>query len=290
MKTNLKIVIKLIALSAFLFATPFFGSIKDKLSKNEVLTSLVYHQRTLSEPKSIKDQLNVITKNSTVNIPNETDQEKEYKTTQDQDAPVVPETPKPSDSDKKEKKRIYIYNTHQQEGYQGGKTVMDGAQVLAEKLQKAGIDVVVETNDFVAYGRSQGWDYNSSYAVSNKFINDAFANYGGFDLVIDLHRDSVPREACFAEINGKSYARVMTVIGGLSKNVSASTKIAATLTDIINQDVNGIMKTPMTREAYYNQQMSPNMILIEVGADQNTFEEVTNSLDVLAKAIEKMMG
>lgn len=41
----------------------------------------------------------------------------------------------------------------------------------------------------------------------------------------------------------------------------------------------------MTREAYYNQEVAKNIILMELGGDVNTFEEVSNSLDVIADGI-----
>ena len=45
------------------------------------------------------------------------------------------------------------------------------------------------------------------------------------------------------------------------------------------------MKKTMVREAYYNQQVNENMVLIEVGSNNSTFEEVSNSVDVLAQAL-----
>ena len=53
-------------------------------------------------------------------------------------------------------KKIYIYNTHQDEKYQGGKTVMDAAVILAGHLEKKGYKVVLETNDFNAYCNTHG--------------------------------------------------------------------------------------------------------------------------------------
>ena len=41
----------------------------------------------------------------------------------------------------------------------------------------------------------------------------------------------------------------------------------------------------MVREAYFNHDVSTNMVLIEVGSDHTTFEEVENSTELLAKAI-----
>ncbi|MEG2799403.1 MAG: stage II sporulation protein P, partial [Erysipelotrichaceae bacterium] len=135
-----------------------------------------------------------------------------------------------------------------------------------------------------------GYNYNDSYTISRKFINDALVNYGGFDLIIDLHRDAIPREACFTTINNKNYAKTMSVVGGLSKNAEAVNKISSTLTDIMNQKCNGIMKPVLEREAYYNQQMNDRMILIELGGDLNTFEEVKNSIEYLSSSIAELVG
>ena len=191
---------------------------------------------------------------------------------------------------KKNGKKIYIYNTHQSEEYQGDKTVMDAATVLAEQLISYGYEVIVETNDFTKYCNEQGLTYNDLYMVSNKFLNDALVKYGGFDLIIDLHRDSVPREYTYVTIDGVSYAKTMMVIGGAAKYAQSSTQISKTITDNVNQIKNGIMKSVFTREgAYYNQYVCEGIVLMECGSENNTFEEVTNSIQVVAKGIHKMM-
>ncbi len=46
----------------------------------------------------------------------------------------------------------------------------------------------------------------------------------------------------------------------------------------------------MEREAYYNQYVSPNMLLIEVGGVENDFSEVKYSLEVLALAINEYLS
>lgn len=110
-------------------------------------------------------------------------------------------------------------------------------------------------------------------------------NYGPFDLIIDFHRDAVPRESSYVTIDGKDYARMMFVVGGLSANSEQTKQISQTLYDNIEQIQPGIMKKTMVREAYYNQEMSEHMILVEVGSDNNTFSEVRNSVEVLAEGI-----
>lgn len=272
------------------------------------LDAFVYHQHSLDESVSIKDQLNLLSYNANLTI----EDDFQFQTTQDtkqttkepetkQETPEQPtkqedeakqeepSTEAPTKTENKEPvdtgKKVYIYNTHQNEEYVGGQTVMDAAAILGNELEARGVHVVLETADFKAYANAQGWDYNQSYAVSYNYLNDALVNYGGFDLIIDLHRDAIPREASFLEANGKSYAKMMPVVGGLSKNVDAITSTASTLTDIIDGKVHGIMRSTMTREAYYNQQVSDKTILIECGGDVNPFDEVKNSMVVLADGI-----
>lgn len=280
MKSTLKIICKISILFLFLYLTPFYSVFLDIFGNENLKDTLVYKQRSLDETISIKDQLNILSANSNFTL----DQEDfEFETTAENPMPV-PEPPKVSN------KKVYIYNTHQSEDYAGGETVMDAGALLASELQTKGYTVVLETNDFKAYGNANGLDYNQSYAISYKFLNDALVDYGGFDLIVDLHRDAIPREASYLEADGKSYAKMMMVVGGLSSNVDAVTSRASTLNDIINGKLSGIMRTTMTREAYYNQQVHPNTILIELGGQINPFDEIKHSIPVLADGIAQYLG
>ena len=184
-------------------------------------------------------------------------------------------------------KKVYIYNTHQQEEYSDGKTVIDASIQLANLLQEAGVQVVYENNDFKAWLNAKGLNYNYSYHASNFYLNEALVQYGGFDLIIDFHRDSIPRESSYITIDNKTYAKMMFVVGGLSKNANAITQRCNELTSLVNE--NGVMKNVMIREAYYNQDVSDRMVLIEVGSDKNTYEEVSNSTKLLADSILKYL-
>lgn len=287
--------------------TPFFYGFRDTFTKaNDVLKHFVYKQKALGDSISIKDQLNVLSYNSNLTLPEE---EITLETTQE-DPVVIPSTdqsevPKESDppkgstdankneeSDKKTYstgKKIYIYNTHQGEQYTGGKSVMDAAVILGKKLEERGFKVILETNDFRKYLSQHSLDYNKSYVASYNYLNDALVNYGGFDLCIDLHRDSIPRSVSFLESDGKLYAKGMMVVGGLGKNAKSATATSKTLTDIINKKKNGIMKSVMTRQSYYNQEVHKNILLMELGADVNTFEEVKNTIDFIADGIYDML-
>lgn len=269
------------------------------------LDAFVYHQRTFDETISIKEQMNLLSYNANLTIEDdfqfqttqntkqeEEKQKKENEPAQTPQQPAEPtkeEQPEQAPSVQDTGKKVYIYNTHQSEGYADGETVMDAAAILGNALEEKGIHVVLETADFGAYAKSMGWDYNQSYAVSNVYLNEALVNYGGFDLIIDLHRDAIPREASYIDVEGTTYAKLMPVIGGLSENAPIITERASTLSDIMNAKVHGIMRSTMTREAWYNQQVSEKTILIECGGDVNPFGEVKNSMGVLADGIYELL-
>lgn len=282
MKTNFKIFFKCIGIIFFLSITPFFhGMIQTFQLKNINFFHYNIHHNSNELVQSVKKNLNVLTYNSNVNINYE---KINFETTTD-----INEVKEPMVLPKRDK-RVYIYSTHQKENYLDGETVMDAAVELGKTLETYGIEVVLETNDFTQYAKSNNISYDKFYNISNKFIADAFATYGHFDSIIDLHRDSIPRNSTFITNAGIDYAKMMFVVGGLSKNVNAVTANSTTLTDIINKKVYGIMRTVMTKQSYYNQFMNEKMVLIELGSNNNTFKEVKNSIDYLAKGISEMIG
>lgn len=186
-------------------------------------------------------------------------------------------------------KKIYIYSTHQQEEYVGG-NVKEGSRYLAKVLENMGYQVIVEENDFEAYGASKGLNYNKLYNVSNTFLTEAIVKHGGFDLIIDFHRDSVGTNVSRLMVNNKSYAKMMFVIGKLSENVESVRNTSQALSTLIESYVPGISRGIMERESYYNQFVAKKMLLIEVGGVENEFSEIKYSLEILALAINDYLS
>lgn len=283
-KSGWKIIMKLSAIILLLAISPFYDALLQAFRQTDI-KAFAYKTKEVNTSLSIKDGLNVMSYQKNENLHEDT---LNVETTQENEV-VVPKQPV-KEEQATTKKSIYIYDTHQKEQYSDGKTVMDAAAALGKKLEEKGFEVVLETHDFDKYLSEHGMDYNSSYLASNKFLQDTLVNYGGFDLIIDLHRDSIPRNVSILEANQKVYAKAMSVVGGLNKNAGDVEKMSSTLTDIMNGKVNGIMKSPYVREAYYNQAVSEHMMLIEVGSEETSFEEVTNTTDVLAESIAQLLN
>ena len=186
-------------------------------------------------------------------------------------------------------KEIYIYNTHQAEKYQDY-DVVAGAKYLQEKLIQRGYGCMVENNDFEAYKNQNSISYDYSYTVSKLFLEQNLLNGGNYDLLIDFHRDALTKEASTLQYDGKSYAKILFVVGEGSDNYESVKALSTSLSNLLETQVPGISRGLMHKQSHYNQDTTSNMILLEFGGDKNTKEEVQNSIEVVAKCIDQYLG
>ena len=186
-------------------------------------------------------------------------------------------------------KKIHIYNTHQGEVYDGYNVVL-GANYLKDCLSSQGYQCDVESNDFEGYKAVHNIAYNKSYSVSKMYLEQSIQSNGGYDLIIDFHRDSISKELSTINHNGKSYAKIMFVVGKSSGKFDAVNQLSQQLSDIANSIVPKISRGVYVKQSHYNQGTSDNMVLIEVGAQSNTKEEIQATVEVIASAIGKYLG
>ena len=186
-------------------------------------------------------------------------------------------------------KKIHIYNTHQGEEYDGYNVVL-GANYLKDCLSSQGYQCDVESNDFEGYKAVHNIAYNKSYSVSKMYLEQSIQSNGGYDLIIDFHRDSISKELSTINHNGKSYAKIMFVVGKSSGKFDAVNQLSQQLSDIANSIVPKISRGVYVKQSHYNQGTSDTMVLIEVGAQSNTKEEIQATVEVIASAIGKYLG
>jgi stage II sporulation protein P len=193
-----------------------------------------------------------------------------------------------------ENKNIYIYNTHQKESYFKTGTVIDASKYLKDKLEEKNINVVIEDGDIQEFLNVNNYGYNYSYVASRYFIQEEL-DKNNYDLIIDLHRDAVSKNKTTTTIKKKKYAKVMFVVGKDNKKYKENYDVANALNNIIlmnyptltrgilvqgGKDVNGV----------YNQDLNKNMILLELGGNNNTYEEVKNTIDLLSEIIGEYLN
>ena len=188
-----------------------------------------------------------------------------------------------------DKPLVYIYNTHQKEAYNNGKTVLDASYLMKQELSKYNIDTIVEESDITEFMKVNNLSYNYSYYASKFYVKDTLSK-NKLDLIIDLHRDAVSKNVSTVQIENKKYAKVLFVIGGENKNYKKNYSLAQKLNNLIAAKyptlTRGIVvKTGNNVNGIYNQDLADNIILLEVGGHNNSFDEVNNTIIVIAQII-----
>lgn len=199
--------------------------------------------------------------------------------------------------------RVYVYNTHQLENYSMKNleaynitpNVMMASYLLREKLNAANIPTIVEEGNINDFLNLNAWAKKDTYKASREFMKNALAKYQNLDLLIDLHRDAIPKATSTITIDGKNYAKVLFVVGlnnqGYQTNLDLSNQISA----LINQKYPNLSRGVLTKKGagvngVYNQDMSGKAILIECGGYENTIDEVSNTIEALATVLQEYLG
>lgn len=193
---------------------------------------------------------------------------------------------------------VYIYNSHQLENYNSSNldiygitpNVMMASYLLKEKLNTRGISTIVEDTNLSEFLSLNNWDHSSSYKASRIFILDKKNKYNTLKYFIDIHRDSVSRSSTLVNINGKDYARILFVVGLEHSNYMDNLKVSEELNNLFDKYYKGLSRGIYKKEGagvdgIYNQDISPNSILIEVGGVDNNIDEVLNTTEAIANIL-----
>ena len=183
----------------------------------------------------------------------------------------------------KYQKKIYIYNTHQSEEYVDY-DVLSAAKKLKEELFNYGIEAIVEETNIATEVKKNNYTYSQSYRVTKELIEKNMSD--DISLYIDLHRDSSNKKITTISIDSEEYAKMMFVVGGKHDTYMENYRVANELNKMLKNVNEDISRGLLLRESSsYNQDISSNVILIELGGPYNKKEEVERSLKILAEAI-----
>lgn len=195
------------------------------------------------------------------------------------------------------KPEVYIYHSHNSEAYgEGGAfnpnekyNVVGMGELLTKQLEEDyGISVIHDKTDYI------GGDYNTAYKRSYDGAKSYVDKYGDFKLVIDLHRDGNSNQSAVKMmLNGEPAARMMLVTARNSNNFEGNNKVAQFMKGFADENFpnlsRGIMEYPSAK-AGPNQGLSKNSVLIELGSEVNTVEEVQNSIPYIARLVAEYVN
>ncbi len=190
------------------------------------------------------------------------------------------------------KKKVGLYCSHTDESYipgdgteakpeKGG--ILDVAGSLGEELKKRGIDATVDTtshdpHDAGAYRRSRSSAMNLMESKQP-------------DLLLDIHRDGVPNASEYGDtIKGQPSSKVRFVVGRSNQNKAANEDTAKKMKQIADKSYPGLVKDIYIGKGSYNQDLTPNSMLIELGTHTIEKDRVLNSTGYMADVIAQYLG
>jgi len=199
--------------------------------------------------------------------------------------------------------QILIYHTHSQEAYADSTegdpytSVVALGDYLGRILsEEYGIEVLHHM------GKYDVMDRDSAYSTALPYLEAVLEEYPSIEVIIDLHRDGVPDTThLVTEVNGKPTAQIM-FFNGLSKTTAqgnleylANPYIEENLAFSFQMQLAAAEYYPgFARRIYlkgyrYNMHLLPKSLLIEVGAQTNTYEEAKNAMEPLADILVKVL-
>lgn len=199
--------------------------------------------------------------------------------------------------------RVYIYSTHYKEGYQSSNleaynitpNVIMASELLKEKLNNLGIQTIIEEGDIGDFMAVHNWNHTKSYEASRYFVEETLKKNPNLELIIDLHRDALSKGNSTVNIDGTSYAKILFVCGKEHPNYEQNLNLMKKLNDKIASKYPTLTRGIMEKEGkgvngIYNQDLNPNMILLECGGNENDIGEVANTITLLAPIIAEVLN
>ncbi|MCM3567230.1 stage II sporulation protein P [Neobacillus mesonae] len=157
---------------------------------------------------------------------------------------------------------------------------------LAKDLMSKGIGVEHDKTNMTQELVKKGWPSTKAYTESREIV-EAAANHDQLKFFIDIHRDSLGKQITTKTINGTSYARLYFVVGKENKNYLENLELAKELNGELEKKYPGIsrgvfLKTYKEGDGVYNQDLSNNAMLLEIGGVDNSLSELHNTIDVFS--------
>lgn len=199
--------------------------------------------------------------------------------------------------------QILIYHTHSQEAFADSvegdisTTIVGAGDRLAQILtEKYGFHVLHHTGQYDVEARD--------YAYSNALpaIEQVLAENPSIEVVIDLHRDAVAEgRKLMVNLQGKPTAQFM-FFNGLSRSrtkgdisylenpyVNDNLAFSFQAQVACNEYYPGLARRIYLKAYRYNMHLRAKCMLIELGAQTNTVEEIMNACEPLAHVLAKVL-
>lgn len=199
--------------------------------------------------------------------------------------------------------KVLIYQTHTSESYvlkekDLGKKGVDiynkdprynvvrVGEELSRNLEKYGIDVLHN-------GTVHDSNHPAAYGASLKTLQKYVKGHPSLKIMFDIHRDGLgngQKLRAVTKVKGKNAAQIMFVVGTNGNGLphpewKENLKFAIQLQQVLNDKYPGLARPIWISKNRYNQQITNNSLIIEIGGDGNLLSECLESTKYLAEAV-----
>jgi len=199
--------------------------------------------------------------------------------------------------------KVAVIHTHSSEAYRPTSgadycwgrpdgVIKVGAALIEELSGKLGVSAVHSSaiHDYPNWTKS----YSAAYDTMKSLIK----SYPTVDVVLDIHRDSLPASKSklkTAACDGEKVARVLFVVtddsSGLAhpnwrRNYEFALKLSAQLESMYPGVTRGVA---IHKHARFNQHLHDRAIIVEIGGTSNTIEEANRSARLVARALARVI-
>lgn len=198
--------------------------------------------------------------------------------------------------------QILIYHTHSQEAFADSVPGDENSGILGAGEYLASI--LREQYGYNVIHHTACYDADRDYAYSNSLpeIEKLLAENPSIEVVIDLHRDAMPASRRLVmDLQGRPTAQFM-FFNGLSRTTKGDISylenpylqdnlaFSFQMQTACNEYYPGIARRIYLKAYRYNMHLCPKTLLIELGAQNNTEEEIHNACDPLAHVLHLVLS
>lgn len=200
--------------------------------------------------------------------------------------------------------QILIYHTHSQEAFADSApgdvdaTIVGAGELLTKLLtEEYGYNVIHHTGEYDVPSRD--YAYSKSLPALEKILEENPT----IEVVIDLHRDGVAESThLVTDLNGVPTAKMM-FFNGLSrtkkngnigylenKNLQENLAFSFQMQMVANEYYPGLTRKNYLNGYRYNMHLRGKSLLVELGAQTNTVEEIRNAIGPLAHMLDMVLS
>ncbi|MEW5785915.1 MAG: stage II sporulation protein P [Bacillota bacterium] len=181
-----------------------------------------------------------------------------------------------------------IYHTHITESF-NDPHFSENLAITVARLGVDLVDLLQEKYGLPVLHDTGLYDLPRQYAYekARPAVEGILADNPQLQMVIDIHRDGMPRELTTTRLDGREVGKILIVIGTRNPGWNHNFRFALRLQQELEAVAPGLSRGIRQQDFIYNQDLHPCAVLIEVGGHQNTLAEAALAVPYLAEALAR---